>query len=371
MAADSVSPKSVSFLSSDERLAFAVDAAEVGLFSLSDAGLVTNRSFRRHFGLDEETDISLAALVARLDAESASLLSASLTVTRQTAAPLDLLLSIGGDRPRVVRLIARLGRNGADVDGASIDRTEHAASQTELRNAARELAATAAELEQFAYAASHDLQEPLRMVTNYLSLLERRYAAELDDRAREYIRFAVDGGSRMQRLIRDLLSFSRAGRDREPEEPIPLGETVRTALRDLSSVITESGATVNVPELPVVLGHRSQLLALFANLLGNALKYRSERSPVVTLSVEPGAREWVFGVEDNGIGIEPQFRESVFEPFRRLHPRDVLPGTGLGLSVCRKIVGRYGGTIGIEAAPSGPGTLVRFTLPASRIVPSA
>ena len=247
--------------------------------------------------------------------------------------------------------------NEAEVDRL---RAELAATQEELRRAS-------AELESFAYTASHDLQEPLRMVTNYLSLLERRYAEALDDRAREYIRFAVDGASRMQRLIRDLLAFSRAGRDREPEEVVPLDDALASALRTLAPRIAEASAEIAADPLPKVFGHRSQLVTLFENLVGNALQYRGEGPAQVRITAESGPAEWAFRIADRGMGIEPQFRDAVFEPFRRLHPRDVLPGTGLGLSIARKIVERYGGRISAESPAEGPGVVLRFTLPASRI----
>jgi signal transduction histidine kinase len=221
-----------------------------------------------------------------------------------------------------------------------------------------------AELEQFAYVASHDLQEPLRKVASFCQLLERRYKGQLDERADQYIDFAVDGAKRMQQLINDLLAFSRVGRTSGTDlEPIALGEAVDRALADLESALVDSGATVDVGTLPTVRGDASLLTLMFQNLIGNALKFRSDASPIVRIEAERDGDAWRISCSDNGIGIDPEYAERVFVIFQRLHPKDEYAGTGIGLAMCRKIVEHHGGRIWLDP-DGGPGTTFRFTLPA-------
>jgi light-regulated signal transduction histidine kinase (bacteriophytochrome) len=238
---------------------------------------------------------------------------------------------------------------------------EHAG---ELEKARRSLERSNQELEQFAYVASHDLQEPLRMVASYCQLLERRYADAVDDEGREFISYAVDGANRMQALINDLLTYSRVGRQDQNLESLASATIVDHALANLQAAIDDGGATVTVGSLPAVRGDASQLMRLFQNLVGNALKFRGDRAPTIAVTAEPGAEgEWVFSVKDNGIGIEPRHADRVFAIFQRLHSRQEYPGTGIGLAVCRKIVERHGGRIWLESVP-GEGTTFLFTLPA-------
>ncbi|EWC60022.1 Phytochrome, two-component sensor histidine kinase [Actinokineospora spheciospongiae] len=240
-------------------------------------------------------------------------------------------------------------------------------TNTELDTLSADLKRSNAELEQFAYVASHDLQEPLRKVASFCQLLERRYSDKLDDNARQYIGFAVDGARRMQVLINDLLSFSRVGRHTGKHVDVPVANLVESAQRNLGAVLEETGATVEVPaELPVVRGEVPLLTAVFQNLIGNAVKFRAEEPPVVRIGVERDGDEWVFSVSDNGIGVEPQFAERVFVIFQRLHGKDAYPGTGIGLAMCRKIVEFHGGRIWLDtehAESGGRGTTIRFTLP--------
>ena len=226
-----------------------------------------------------------------------------------------------------------------------------------------ELARSNAELEQFAYVASHDLQEPLRMVASYVGLLERRYRGRLDSDADDFIEFAVDGARRMQALLNGLLDLSRVGtRGREPE-PTESEAVLRDALINLEQAIAEAGAEVTHDPLPTVLGDRVQLTQLFQNLVSNAVKFNTSRRPRVAVTARRAGSMWEFGVADNGIGIDPAYFERIFQVFQRLHTRDTYEGTGIGLSICRKIVERHGGTIRPESS-MGQGTTFRFTLTA-------
>ncbi len=235
-----------------------------------------------------------------------------------------------------------------------------------LQKTADELARSNQELEQFAYAASHDLQEPLRAVSGFVQLLRDRYRNKLDDRADEYIGFAVDGARRMSQLIADLLEYSRAGRqDRELGET-DAAENLRRALTNLRISIDESRAVITCDLLPKVRGDPIQLTLLFQNLIGNAIKFaRTGIPPEVHVGVRPGQNDWTFWVRDNGIGIAAEHHEQIFTIFRRLHSSTEYPGTGVGLAICRKIVERHGGRIWVES-DTGQGSTFFFTIPQLR-----
>ena len=227
-----------------------------------------------------------------------------------------------------------------------------------------DLARSNRELEQFAYVASHDLQEPLRMVTSYLQLLERRLGPQLAGEEREFLDFAVDGGRRMQALIGDLLQYSRLGRAAVPARPVDSGEALSLALANLEVALQESGASVVRGALPAVLVDQVQLVQLFQNLVGNAVKFRAARPPRVEIGAVADGDRWRFSVKDNGIGIAPQDAEAVFTIFRRLHTREQYPGTGIGLAIAKRVVERHGGRIWVESVP-GEGATFCFTLPGS------
>ncbi|BAE49930.1 Nodulation protein V [Paramagnetospirillum magneticum AMB-1] len=270
------------------------------------------------------------------------------------------------------RWVAGLGKIERDGEGRPIrmvgtikDITNQRRAEQALRDKAEELERSNTELEQFAYVASHDLREPLRMVSSYVDLLARRYGDKLDDDAREFIAFAKDGATRMDRLILELLEYSRIGRITRPMLPVALGPVVERALRALAPKIEESGAEIATPPsvLPTVLGDAEELMRLFQNLIGNAIKYRDpERKPVITLEAENTGKEWVLTVVDNGIGIDPKYYERVFLIFQRLHRRGEFEGTGIGLAVCKKIVEHHGGRIWVESVP-GQGSRFSVTLP--------
>ncbi|WP_428339354.1 sensor histidine kinase [Mycobacterium sp.] len=259
----------------------------------------------------------------------------------------------------------------AELDISVSDRARLETQTEELDAQAIELRRSNAELEQFAYVASHDLQEPLRKVASFCQLLEKRYGHALDERGIEYLGFAVDGAKRMQVLINDLLTFSRVGRVRGADEIVDLDTALDAALGNLVIAIEESGAQLVRGDLPLprVVGDATLYTMLWQNLIGNAVKFRSaDRAPKVEIDCERGTGDhdgqWVFSVTDNGIGIAPEFAEKVFVIFQRLHGRDEYTGTGIGLAVCKKIVELHGGTIGIESNRS-IGTRLWFTLPIS------
>ncbi|MET8945786.1 ATP-binding protein [Streptomyces sp. NPDC004542] len=238
---------------------------------------------------------------------------------------------------------------------------------------AQDLKRSNTELEQFAYVASHDLQEPLRKVSSFTQLLQRRYGGQLDAKADQYIAFAVDGANRMQTLINDLLAFSRVGRVHNDHQTVDQEAVLSRVLDDLSVAVEETGAEITHDPLPTVVGDTTQLAMLWQNLLSNAIKFRSpDRPPRIHISAAREGDTWEFAVSDNGIGIAPEFHEKVFTLFQRLHTKDAYPGTGIGLAMCKKVVEFHGGVIGIDPAYTS-GTRVVFTLPAvvAAPVPSA
>ncbi|MDX3607359.1 ATP-binding protein [Streptomyces globisporus] len=240
-----------------------------------------------------------------------------------------------------------------------------------LADQTQELRRSNSELEQFAYVASHDLQEPLRKVASFCQLLEKRYGTELDDRGKQYIAFAVDGAKRMQVLINDLLTFSRVGRVHESWKPVDLGRSLDRALVNLAAAVEESGAVVERPEeLPALVGDATALTMVWQNLVGNAVKFRHPgRPPRITVDCVREDENWHLTVSDNGIGIAPEFADKVFVIFQRLHARDEYDGTGIGLALCRKIIEFHGGRIWLEPEP-GEGTRIHFTLPLAPEAPT-
>jgi signal transduction histidine kinase len=236
----------------------------------------------------------------------------------------------------------------------------------DLDTQAAELRRSNGELEQFAYVASHDLQEPLRKVASFCQLLEKRYSDKLDERGLKYIEFAVDGAKRMQILINDLLTFSRVGRASDVRVPVPLDQPLDAATTALSAAIEETGAVIERPgPLPEVMGDPTLLGMLWQNLVGNAIKFRApDRTPLIRITAdEQPDGGWQIGVTDNGIGVPAEFAEKIFIIFQRLHGREAYPGTGIGLALCRRIVEQHGGQVFLDTGYSG-GTRICFTLPA-------
>ncbi len=241
------------------------------------------------------------------------------------------------------------------------DITERKLTEETLARQAKELIRSNTELERFAFVASHDLQEPLRMVSSYMQLLETRYKDKLDSDAHEFIGFAVDGVNWMQTLINALLTYSQLGTKAKEFELTDCDKVVTRALLNLQVAIQEHNAKVTHGPLVTVMADSSQLEQLFQNLIGNAIKFKAKGQPFVHIAVEEKGDDWVFSVKDNGIGIDPKSSEHIFEIFQRLHSREAYPGTGIGLAICKKIVERHGGEIWVESKP-GEGSTFYFTL---------
>ncbi|MBF0373372.1 MAG: PAS-domain containing protein [Alphaproteobacteria bacterium] len=303
--------------------------------------------------------------VLRLDPEGASNHHA---VERRLAARLGAHRNPDG-RPldwelpgRSVEIRERRTRDGGVV-GIYIDVTESRRVAQELRRMVRELERSNQDLEQFAFAASHDLQEPLRMIAIYVQLLERRYGEKLDDTARDYLRFAVEGARRIQGQIAALLAYSLVDRSAEPPRAVDARQVLARVIEAAGDTIEESGARIEIDPLPLVWAEPSQLELLFRHLLGNALLYRrSGVRPEIRVTAQRSGHDRVFAVSDNGIGIEPEYHERIFMIFQRLHTRDRFAGSGMGLAICKRIVERHGGRIWIESQ-SGRGATFFFTLP--------
>ena len=231
-----------------------------------------------------------------------------------------------------------------------------------LQQYALELERSNRELEEFAYVASHDLQEPLRIIDSYLQLLNLNHADQLDQEGQRYIKHTLDAAHRMQELIRDLLAYSRVGTQGQPFAPTNYLEVLEAVSADLQLVIEENSAVITHDDLPIVLADGPQLRQLLQNLIGNALKFHGEQPPHVHLGSRREDKHWLFWVQDNGIGLEPQFADRIFVIFQRLHDRDKYPGTGIGLAICKKIVERHNGRIWVKSQ-LGQGATFYFTLP--------
>jgi PAS domain S-box-containing protein len=251
--------------------------------------------------------------------------------------------------------------------GMGIDITDRVRAEEELGRFSMELERSNVDLQQFAYVASHDLQEPLRMISSYLQLIERRYKDRLDSDANDFINFAVGGATRLQALISGLLEFSRVRTHGKPFESVNVDEVLDGVRRDLELQIEESGATVSYSGMPVIRADMVQITRLFQNLVQNGIKFRREgMPPLVGITADKTGNEYIFCVRDNGIGIEEQYAERIFVIFQRLHGREEYPGTGIGLSICKRIVERHGGRIWVESKP-GEGSAFYFSIPAADV----
>ncbi|OGW54317.1 MAG: hypothetical protein A2Y81_13095 [Nitrospirae bacterium RBG_13_43_8] len=234
-------------------------------------------------------------------------------------------------------------------------------AEKEIIRYANELKRSNYELQQFAYVASHDLQEPLRMISSYLQLIERRYKSKLDQDADEFIEYAVDGAKRLQNMINGLLEYSRVETSGKSFEPVDCEKVFGDTLANLKVAIEESSAVITHDPLPTLMADRSQILQLFQNLIGNAIKFRSQEPPRIYVSAGRKDDEWTFSVKDNGIGIEEQYKDRIFDLFQRLHSKGY-SGTGIGLSICKRIVERHGGKIWLESSV-GRGSTFYFKIP--------
>jgi PAS domain S-box-containing protein len=285
----------------------------------------------------------------------------------------------GGEFPVKVGLNPVRTRNGIFMLAGFVDISErksleqHLQEKTlelerqtgELTKAYEALERNTMELQQFVYAASHDLQSPLRSISGFVQLLEEDYAASLNPETRECIRRTIDNVEQMQTLIRDLISYSQIDAHAIPFRPTDMNEVFDDAMAQLDASIDETGALVTRDDLPMVNGDRAQLVQLVQQLLGNAIKYHADKAPRVHMSARKNGTAWRFRVSDNGIGIDAKYQSKVFSLFRRLHTQQAYPGTGVGLPICRRIVHRHGGTIWVESEP-GNGSSFYFTLPLTR-----
>ncbi len=242
------------------------------------------------------------------------------------------------------------------------DITERKMAEEELTRLNAALERSNQELEQFAYIASHDLREPLRMVASFSQLLSQRYSGKMDADADEFINYIIDGATRMDSLVNDLLEYSRVTSQAKPFAPTNLNQVIGEVTKNLSVMIEESGADVRWGVLPVVVAERSQMFQLFQNLISNAIKFRGAETPSIRIRTQNLGMEWLICVSDNGIGIDPDYHAKIFEIFQRLHSREKYPGTGIGLAICRKIVEHHGGRIWVESG-EGKGSTFSFTIP--------
>jgi len=234
--------------------------------------------------------------------------------------------------------------------------------EDELQETLIKLKRSNSELEQFAYVASHDLQEPLRMISSFLQLLQMRYSGQLDSDADEFINFAVEGAKRMQNLIQDLLAYSRVTTKGNEFKDIKMEEALEQALVNLKMSIEENNANITHDPLPIITADYSQMIQLLQNLIGNSIKYRSDKIPEIHISAQEKDNDWIFSVEDNGIGIDPQYSDQVFQIFKRLHTNEEYKGTGIGLAITKRIIERHNGNIWVESEP-GKGSTFHFTIP--------
>ncbi|MCF7918551.1 MAG: PAS domain S-box protein [Candidatus Cloacimonetes bacterium] len=271
------------------------------------------------------------------------------------------------DGRRVPIILGAATFPGSTVSGVAfiLDITERKEAERRIKLFNEELQRSNKELEQFAYVASHDLQEPLRMISSYTQLLERRYGDRLDQDAKDFIGYAVDGAVRMQRLINDLLSYSRVTTRGKPFEEIDSHIILGLAIANLQQAISEAGAIVTNDDLPVIMADESQLVRVFQNIIDNAIKFHGNETPRIHVSAKEDDNEWVFSISDNGLGIDKQFHDRIFVIFQRLHGRDEYPGTGIGLAICKRIIQRQEGKIWFESEV-GKGTTFYFTIPKTR-----
>jgi signal transduction histidine kinase len=353
------------------------DKADFDLIRAALAGLQADLTTQRDqatTSLNNSARVLDATLVVIAAALLATVLVIGLGLWRSAILPLRRLASDArrvaeGDfqHPMEPTGPAEMRAVGLDVDRmrerilAELSAVQAANASLEART--EDLQRSNSELEQFAYVASHDLQEPLRKVASFCQLLQRRYAGRLDDKADEYIEHAVDGAKRMQALINDLLAFSRVGRTAQRRDPVSCAVLLAQAWANLAGDVRRTHATIEVGELPVVLGEASLLTAVFQNLIANALKFRADERPRVTVSARRDGDFWLFSFSDNGIGIEPEYAERIFVIFQRLHDKASYPGTGIGLAMVRKIIEYHGGRIWLDTTITA-GARFWFTLPA-------
>ena len=353
---------------SEEKYRNIVETANEGILIIDDEAVVTyaNKKLTNMLGYSLEEGIG-KPIWSFVNEESKDVVKLNLEKSRQginDSYELKLIKKDGSSAWIHLSYKAFFNKDGRFVGSLSMltDITERKKAEEMLKLKLEELARSNEELEQFAYVSSHDLQEPLRMITSYLQLLQKRYQGKLDDKADKYINFAVDGASRMQNLIQALLEFSQVSTRNRELEPTNCNFILNQALFNLKLMIRDNKATISHDPLPKVLTDSTQLIQVFQNMILNGIKFHSEEAPKIHVSADKKASEWVFSVQDNGIGIDPKYSEKIFEIFKRLHKRENYNGTGIGLAICKKIVERHGGRIWVESE-LGKGSTFYFTLP--------
>jgi signal transduction histidine kinase len=324
--------------------------------------ILTNDQFRAHLGIPAGEQVTVNAVRERIHPEDRDLLERTCArVTAETTVDCALRIGTGTGAAHTLRLVgwACVDQSGVPcrLDGISVDQTAGHSSEQ-----AGELARSNAELEQFAYIASHDLQEPLRMIISYLQILEARYAPLFDEKARGYFAFVAGGAQRMRALINALLEYSRIGNQIVSLATIDAAVPLRDALANLDAQLISTKAQIHFAGLPLVKADPVQLTQLFQNLIANALKFRSQAPPEVRITSRDAGREWIIAITDNGIGIDPQHTDRLFRIFQRLHAGDVYPGSGIGLATCKRIVERHHGRIWVDSR-LGEGAIFSFALP--------
>jgi PAS domain S-box-containing protein len=355
---------------SQERLRLATDAASIGIWSWDPRKneIVCTRECKEVIGFLPESRLDMQAVLRAVHPEDRSKLDQALQNILRTGEDYHLEFRVnqpqGGCRWLQMRGKVFLDDHAlpGHLHGVVMDVTEARQRQEELQGLTEQLARSNQELKEFAYIASHDLQEPLRVISGFLDLLKRRYRGQLDSQADEFIDYAVNGATRMHNLIRDLLSYTRVGSSEINLRSVSIERAVDQAMANLQMRIDETGAKILRMPLPVVLGDQTMLIQLFQNLIGNALKFHGPRPPDITIAVDTRQDEWLFSVQDKGIGLEPRQADRIFKIFQRLHSADAYQGTGIGLAICKKIVEKHGGKIWVESQP-GAGATFFFTLP--------
>jgi PAS domain S-box-containing protein len=356
---------------SEERFRVAVEAAGMGtwFWDIQNDEIIWSETFGTLFGLASNSTLTYEQITRHIHIDDRQRLDRDIKNTLELGVPYDIEYRVVWPDSSVHWIAAKGSAHrspegvAVHMQGIIVDISERKKSEEHLERMVGELKHSNDELQQFAYVASHDLQEPLRMVASYTQLLAKRYAGRLDSDADEFIAYAVDGCARMQELIRDLLAYSRAGSSKKPLGEISSDGALKHALANLQASIAESGAVVTHDALPALTTDDSQLTQVFQNLVGNAIKYRGAEAPRVHVSAtKNGGEEWVFSVRDNGLGIDPQYFERIFILFQRLHGRSEFKGTGIGLAICKKVLERLGGRIWVESQLE-KGSTFYFALP--------
>lgn len=345
-----------------------VDHVPIGISrtDLSGRFVFVNEEFCRMFGTaaDELLGKTPDDVVPQFATDSSSSINRRIAKNARTEERIERITT--GENEQYMKVIRTPVRDAQDqiigIQAVWLDVTELKQAQNRLERDSQNLERSNVDLQQFAYVASHDLQEPLRAVSSYCQLMEKHYSDQLDERAMRWLQFVVHGARRMQTLVRDLLTYARVENKAESWNTVDSHAVCKLAVENLSQSIKEANAEVTVGALPIVWADATQLEALFQNLVGNAVKFRGERAPRVSITAQQVEGHWKFEVRDNGIGVKPEFHERVFEIFKRLESHERYSGTGIGLAICKRIVERYGGKIWVESQ-FGQGSSFCFTLP--------